>query len=119
MSACSLHLLSTKRGHVRPGSWVLDGSLLQQTSRDATMGVIHRRCDMDGATLADALRISEQLSQADQLRLISLLSERLQREMASDGGPTDMLTMAGVGADLWRDLDVAAYIEQDRSSWDS
>ena len=74
---------------------------------------------MDGATLADAPRISEQLSQADQLRLIGLLSERLKREVASDGERIDMLSMAGVGADLWRDLDVAEYIERERSSWES
>ena len=74
---------------------------------------------MDGATLADALRISEQLSHADQLRLIGLLSERLQRDVPSDSERIDMLTMAGVGADLWQGLDVAEYIERERSSWES
>lgn len=74
---------------------------------------------MDGATLADVLRISEQLSSVDQLRLIGLLSERLQREVASDGERIDMLAMAGVGADLWRGIGVAEYIERERSSWES
>lgn len=74
---------------------------------------------METATLKDVLRISEQLSQADQLRLIGLLSERLRSEMAAHVEPIDMLSLAGVGAELWQDIDVAAYLEQERASWQS
>ncbi len=31
----------------------------------------------------------------------------------------DMLTLAGVGEDLWRQVDVAAYLEQERSQWEN
>jgi hypothetical protein len=68
-------------------------------------------------TLAQALEISEQLSAPDQLRLISLLSERLRDGMAREAKPVDMLSLAGLGADLWSQVDVATYLEQERSSW--
>ena len=43
-------------------------------------------------TLDAVLYASEQLSLVDQLRLISLLSERLRSEMDQDDGPVDSLT---------------------------
>ena len=70
-------------------------------------------------TLDAVLYASEQLSLADQLRLISLLSERLRSEMDRDDGPVDMLSLAGLGAELWQAIDVAAYLEQERASWES
>ena len=71
------------------------------------------------ATLDKALRVSEQLSPADQLRLIGLLSERLRREMDRDNEPVDMLSLAGLGAEIWQKIDVATYLEQERASWQS
>jgi hypothetical protein len=70
-------------------------------------------------TLDAVLYASEQLSLADQLRLISLLSERLRSEIDQDDGPVDMLSLAGLGAELWQAIDVAAYLEQERASWES
>jgi hypothetical protein len=63
-------------------------------------------------TLDQALRISEQLSLTDQLRLIGLLSERLRHEMDRGDDRVDMLSLAGLGAELWQEIDVAAYLEQ-------
>jgi hypothetical protein len=70
-------------------------------------------------TLDEVLYASEQLSLADQLRLIGLLSERLRSEVNQDDGPVDMLSLAGLGAELWQAIDVAAYLEQERASWES
>lgn len=69
-------------------------------------------------TLDDALQISEQLSPADQLRLIGLLSERLRHRLDAGHEPVDMLTLAGVGGELWREIDVDAYLAAERASWD-
>ena len=55
---------------------------------------------METATLADALRMSEQLSPADQLRLIGLLSNRLRNEMDAHAEPIDMLSLAGAEREL-------------------
>jgi len=65
-----------------------------------------------------ALAVSEQLSPSDQLRLISLLSERLRAEVERDMAPVDMLTMAGLGAELWHEVDVEVYLNEERASWE-
>ena len=70
-------------------------------------------------TLDRILGISEQLSLADQLRLISLLSERLRSEMDQEENPIDILSLTGLGAELWQEIDVDTYLEQERTSWES
>jgi hypothetical protein len=70
-------------------------------------------------TLDEVLSASERLSLADQLSLISLLSERVRRELDRDNEPVDMLSLAGLGAELWQGIDVAAYLEQERASMTS
>ena len=70
-------------------------------------------------TLDHVLDISKRLLLADQLSLISQLSEQVRRELDRDGEPVDMLSLAGLGAELWRETDVAAYLEQERASWES
>ena len=73
----------------------------------------------EALTLDQVLDISGQLKPSDQLRLISVLSERLRREMERGAELVDMLSLAGVGADLWAQIDVVAYLEQERASWDN
>ena len=70
-------------------------------------------------TLDQVLGISERLSPADQLRLIGLLSERLRSSMDQSDRPVDMLSLAGLGAELWQAIDVDAYLEQERASWEN
>ncbi|MBN1815269.1 MAG: hypothetical protein JXA14_25780 [Anaerolineae bacterium] len=70
-------------------------------------------------SLDHVLDISKQLSLADQLSLIGLLSERVRQELDRDGEPVDMLSLAGLGADLWQEIDVDAYLEQERASWEN
>jgi hypothetical protein len=67
----------------------------------------------------EVLYISQQLSLGNQLLLISLLSERARRELDRDGEPVDMLSLAGLGAELWQKVDVDAYLEQERASWNN
>jgi hypothetical protein len=71
------------------------------------------------ATLDEAIVVSERLSPSDRLRLIGILSERLRSELEQSIEPIDMLSMAGLGAEVWRDLDIPSYLEQERASWDS
>ena len=70
-------------------------------------------------TLDHVLDLSEQLKPSDQLRLISVLSERLRQEIEPATGMIDMLSLAGVGADLWAQIDVTDYLELERASWDN
>jgi hypothetical protein len=71
------------------------------------------------ATLDEAIVVSEKLSLSDQLRLIAILSERLRSESEQGIEPIDMLSLAGLGAEIWKDLDITTYLEQERASWDS
>jgi len=71
------------------------------------------------SSLDEAIVLSERLSPSDQLRLIGILSERLRDELEQGIEPVDMLSLAGLGAEIWKDLDVATYLEQERASWDS
>ena len=71
------------------------------------------------ASLDEAIVASERLSPSDQLRLIGFLSERLRGELEQGTEPIDMLSLAGLGAEIWKGLDVPTYLEQERASWDS
>ena len=71
------------------------------------------------ATLDEAIVVSERLSPSDRLRLIGILSERLRSELEQSVEPIDMLSLAGVGAEIWKDLDIPSYLEQERAGWDS
>ena len=69
-------------------------------------------------SLREALAISERLSLADQLRLIAELSLRVRHHLADRTQPdVDWLSLAGQGQDLWRSIDVDAYIDQERDTW--
>ena len=68
-------------------------------------------------TVDQVLDMSEQLSPTERLRLISLLSERLLGEIRQEGEPVDILSTVGLGADIWQDIDVASYLEEERASW--
>ena len=70
-------------------------------------------------TVDEILGISERLSPTDQLRLIGLLSERLRNEMDQEDDAVDMLSLVGLGAELWQEVDVDAYVEQERASWEN
>jgi len=70
-------------------------------------------------TLDKILGISEQLSLTNQLRLISLLSDRLCSKMGQEEDSIDMLSLIGLGAELWQEIDVDAYLEQERASWEN
>ena len=71
------------------------------------------------ASLDEAIVVSERLSPSDQLRLIGVLSERLRGELEQSAEPIDMLSLAGLGAEIWKDLDLTTYLEQERAGWDS
>jgi hypothetical protein len=71
------------------------------------------------ATLDEAIMVSERLSPSDRLRLICILSERLRGELVQDVEPVDMLSLAGLGAGMWTDLEITTYLDQERASWDS
>lgn len=70
----------------------------------------------DALTWQEALVTVEKLPVADQLRLISQLLLRIQ-SLSAASERLDLLDLAGVGADVWRDIDSDKYIDQERDSW--
>jgi len=70
-------------------------------------------------TLDEAIVVSKKLAPLDRLRLIGILSDGLRSELKQDAEPVDMLSLAGLGAEIWQTIDVTQYLDQERSSWDS
>lgn len=64
----------------------------------------------------EALVTAEKLSWSDQLRLISELLSRMET-VAAQVEPIDLLTLSGVGSEVWRKIDTKAYLDQERDSW--
>ena len=67
-------------------------------------------------TWRDVLATSEKLSISDQLRLITELSLRVRQTLV-ESEPMDLLTLAGVGKEVWDKVDTDAYLNQERDSW--
>ena len=64
----------------------------------------------------EAMITVEKLSLADQLRLVSELLQKMRTRVVEDK-PVDLLSLAGVGAEVWTNVDTDAYINQERDSW--
>lgn len=62
------------------------------------------------------LRDVESLSRAEQLRLISELTENLRLE-ATPEAHTSILDLQGLGKDVWQGVDAQDYVDSERSSW--
>ncbi len=69
-------------------------------------------------TWRDVLTTSEKLSISDQLRLITELSLRV-RQLLVESEPVDLLTLAGVGKEVWDKVDTDDYLNQERDSWEN
>ena len=69
-------------------------------------------------TVDQVLRMTTQLPPDDKLRLISLLSEHVRGEIDREGEPVDMLSLAGLGAEVWQQIDVDEVLAQERASWE-
>ena len=67
-------------------------------------------------TWQDVLPTVEKLSRADQLRLMSELLRRME-PLAVETEPIDLLDLAGVGAEVWAEVDANDYLNQERDSW--
>ena len=56
------------------------------------------------------------LNLSDQLRLLEEMAT-LIRKKASKIKPRSILELKGKGKDIWKGLNVKAYIDEERSSW--
>ena len=66
----------------------------------------------------DCLREISKLRPEEQLRLVEVITTNLRGAVRQPGKKRSILELEGLGADLWRKLDVETYIRQERDSWD-
>jgi len=57
-----------------------------------------------------------QLPLSEQLLILSELSKSIRYTISREG-EIDLLSLAGVGQDLWRSVDTEEYIAKERESW--
>ncbi len=69
--------------------------------------------------LEQVLDLTARLSAADQLRLIEQLIVQVRTQQERESAPVDMLSLVGMGAELWQQIDVDTYLEQERANWEN
>ena len=67
-------------------------------------------------TYEEILSQAEDLSPDDQLRLVEQLAAKLRRQMPF--AKTRRITeLKGLGKEIWQEVDIETYIDQERASW--
>lgn len=56
------------------------------------------------------------LNLSEQVQLLATLS-RLVRAQVTNAKSHSIMELEGLGEEIWRDVDVQAYIHQERASW--
>jgi hypothetical protein len=70
-------------------------------------------------TLEDIVQEVRSLSIEDRKRLIGLIVDTLtEPESPPSQKKRSILELAGLGAEIWRDVDTDAYIDELRDEWD-
>lgn len=69
-------------------------------------------------TYADYIKGIEDLNPDEQLRLVEIISARLKGRIKNTAQEHRITELEGLGADLWKDMDVQEYIRGERASWD-
>ena len=62
--------------------------------------------------------MTKRLNLPEQLQLLESLS-RMVRDQVTEAKPHSIMELEGLGAEIWRDVDAQAYIDQERASWES
>lgn len=70
------------------------------------------------STYDQVLRMTKRLNLPEQLQLLESLS-RMVRDQVTEAKPHSIMELEGLGAEIWRDVDAQAYIDQERASWES
>ncbi len=70
-------------------------------------------------TLEYVLKAAKKLSVADQLKLISLISEDISHQALERTRRHKLMDLAGVGSELWEGIEAQEYVRQERESWEN
>jgi hypothetical protein len=64
-------------------------------------------------------KMVKQLALPDQLQLLENLTKAVRRQVATEVKTYSIMDLEGLGADVWHDVDVQEYVNQERASWQS
>lgn len=72
------------------------------------------KCREDAKEL---LELAGKLPEKEQLELISKLSYRLSSKRVVKSKPKTWMKMAGLGKEIWKNIDAKEYVRQERAGW--
>ncbi|MDI6908016.1 MAG: hypothetical protein QMC81_11105 [Thermoanaerobacterales bacterium] len=70
-------------------------------------------------SITELLRLAAALPVSEQLELIARLSTRLAGEKPVRVQKKTWMEMAGLGAEIWKDVDAQEYVCRERASWEN
>ena len=69
--------------------------------------------------LSRVIALTNQLSPSERLELIGRLLLNLSQTATPDSAtPRKWMDLAGVGHDVWAEMDAQAYIDRERAAWE-
>jgi len=68
--------------------------------------------------IKELLELAGKLPEKEQLELISKLSYRLSSKRVVKSKPRTWMKMAGLGKEIWKNIDAKEYVRQGRDSWE-
>jgi len=66
----------------------------------------------------DYVRGIARLRPDEQLSLIEIISSRLKKTIKGRKAKHSIMELEGLGADMWKGIDVQQYLSEERKSWD-
>jgi len=69
-------------------------------------------------TYEDYVKGIDKLEPEQQLNLVELLTARLKKQIGRKSGKRKISELEGLGAKLWKSIEVEEYIRKERNSWD-
>ena len=68
-------------------------------------------------TYEDWLEAIPKLTPEEQARLMEVIASRLKQTLTDKHSRHSLLELEGLGAEIWKDVDVQHYVEEERKSW--
>ncbi|MEW6572159.1 MAG: hypothetical protein AB1374_00765 [Bacillota bacterium] len=69
--------------------------------------------------LSELVRLAGRLPVNEQLELIAKLSAQLAGKKTAHIKKKTWMEVAGLGAEIWRDVDAQEYVRRERASWEN
>ena len=69
-------------------------------------------------TYQDYVKGVQKLKPKQQLRLLRIITDTLQKKVQGKQKKHRLMDLAGLGSEIWRGVDTDAYLREERESWD-